>query len=203
MGAGLNIWIAKPGSACQVDDEEWRITVSDAHNKIYEWAGNVYADLPAPNAHWASAMPPGTYVIRAVNEKTGARTDRAIAVVTCDAVTCVRLYVGAPDRGDPALPTRCKIAIKEVRGIGKRILNSIQVSGTAVKCKKIELTVTCTSGENRTTTTTVAVKADGSWDVNVDVSGLACYCGKRVSVIARCLEDANCVDRFDTDKLNC
>ena len=150
MGAGLNVWIAKPGNACQVDDQEWRVTVSDAHNKIYSWAGNIYADLPAPNAHWASAMPPGTYVVRAVNEKTGAKTDRAIAVVTCDTVTCVHLYVGVPDRGEqPPTPTRCKINIKEVRGIGEQIPHSIQISGSAVKCKKIEVSVTCNSGENR------------------------------------------------------
>jgi len=201
MGTGLNIWVAKPGNPCQVDDKAWRITVYDDNYQTYHWAGISYADLPAPHAHWAGAIPPGTYVVRAVNQNTGVRTDHAIAVVTCEGVACVRLYVAAQGRTEPQ-PTRCEIKIANVAGLTEGdIPVAILVNGTAVKCNKIEVIVSCHSG--RTQTTVVNVEPGGGWTAQLKTESLECRCGRRVKVIARCVEDQNCVDKFETDRLRC
>ena len=43
MAAILDVWIAKPGDACLVDDDEWLVTVDDPHGVIFQWAGTTYA----------------------------------------------------------------------------------------------------------------------------------------------------------------
>jgi hypothetical protein len=101
----LDVWVAKPGAACQVDDRDWEVRVEDAHGNAYQWAGNSYAALPAPQAHWAGTIPPGTYVVgaRRPTAKQGEpnRADSAIVEVGCERVTCVRLYVHLRPRRQP------------------------------------------------------------------------------------------------------
>jgi hypothetical protein len=95
--AMLDVWVARPGAACRVDDHDWFVRVEDAHGTPYEWAGHSYGSMPAPHAHWAGTIPPGTYVVRAARKaaKQGDPTEAAPAIVEvpCDGVACVRLYV--------------------------------------------------------------------------------------------------------------
>jgi hypothetical protein len=106
----LDVWVARPGSACRVDDNDWQVRVEDAHGQPYKWAGTSYAWLPAPNAHWAGAIPPGTYVVSAwrVAPKAGEpnRAESAIVEVGCVAVACVRLFVGMRPSRDPKPPDK-------------------------------------------------------------------------------------------------
>ncbi len=107
MGA-LDVWVARPGIACRVDDLDWTIHVSDAHLEPYTWAGTSYANLPAPNAHWAGTLPPGIYVVhatrRAARKGEPTRAEATIVEVGCDEVACVRLFVAGKPRREPENP---------------------------------------------------------------------------------------------------
>lgn len=104
----LDIWVAKPGAACQVDDRDWVVHIADAHLYPYSWAGTSYAALPAPQAHWAGNIPPGTYVITATRPKAKPgepnRADAVIVNVCCDGLNCVRLFVNAKPSREPPPP---------------------------------------------------------------------------------------------------
>ena len=205
MATGLDVWVARQGSACQVDDRAWNVTVFDAHNKVFQWGGVAYANLPAPHAHWAGSIPPGTYVVQAVSVDKKLTTEHAIVTVECVQVACVRLYVAPSGSvGDPGHTPpegRCRIAILEVVGIGDAVPSIIRVTGTALKCKKVKVTVSCGSRETRKTET--SVQANGHWTADIKTEDLGCRCGKPVTVIARCVEDPECVSKFETDKLRC
>jgi hypothetical protein len=101
----LDVWVAMPGAACRVDEQDWTVHISDAHLHPYTWAGTSFAALPAPNAHWAGVVPPGTYVVNATRKAKKAgeptRADATIVEVGCDGVSCVRLFVDAKPRRDP------------------------------------------------------------------------------------------------------
>ena len=198
MASGLNVWVAKPGNVCRVDDDAWRVTVYDAHDNVFQWAGLSYADLPAPNAHWAGTIPPGTYVVRAVRDGGGATTDHAIVTVGCFGFACVLLYVAGarpPDRDD------CAIDITGATGLtaGNRVVG-ISVTGTATKCAHVAVSVSCSGGKPETA---VADVQGGEWSVTVNARSLGCRCGGPVSVRARCVEDRKCVARYETDDLPC
>jgi hypothetical protein len=205
MASGLNVWIAKPGFVCRMDDTAWRVTVYDAHGTTFKWAGVTYANLSAPHAHWASAMPPGTYVVQAVNEKTGVKSDHAIVMVGCEGVSCAILYVaapGTPNRPDrPPPEQRCRIAITDVTALGEGNMHAVLVSGTALGCPTIEVTVSCRSGPGQTTT--LSVSSDGTWTTKLDLRQLECRCDGPVRVVARCTTEPNCTDVFETDRLPC
>lgn len=203
MATGLDVWIAKPGSACRVDDQAWKVTVYDAHNQVFQWASITYADLPAPKAHWTGSIPPGTYVVRAVSSK-GVSTDHAIAVVDCGEVACVRLFVAAPGRQEPPRPQQCRVTVTEVVGLvsGGNAPSAIQVTGTAIDCSKVRVTVSCTTGE--TSKADVAVGAGGLWTAILkDIRQLECRCGGSVTVVARCADHPECVTQFEADDLRC
>jgi hypothetical protein len=108
----LDVWVARPGSACQVDDSDWQVRIDDAHGHPYQWAGTSYAALPAPNAHWAGAIPPGTYVVSArrvaPKPKEPNRADAAIVEVGCADVACVRLFVDVKPSREPEPPSEEK-----------------------------------------------------------------------------------------------
>lgn len=201
MATGLDVWITKRGSACRVDNESWIVTVYDAHNNVFQWTDVSYTDLPAPSAHWSGRIPPGTYVVQATNVSTGAKTDHAIVTVECGEIAGVLLFVAPSEEPDRPRPRRCKIDIATVTGMGSPVPTSIHVTGTAVKCKKIELILSCRG--HASAKTVVSVPANGQWKANLKTDGLECRCGGRVSVEARCLENPDCRDRFETDKLRC
>lgn len=97
MTAELEVWVARRGDACHVDDGRWLITVFDCHGRPYNWSGRSYEDLPAPSGHWVGRVPPGTYLVRARRDEESdkaATTDVAIADVGCSGSVCVRLFVG-------------------------------------------------------------------------------------------------------------
>ncbi len=194
MAAVLDVWIARPGDACLVDDDEWIVEVDDSHGNVFQWAGTTYANLPAPHAHWAGTIPPGCYVVYAVNAKTGIHTDHAIVAAECTGVICVRLFVA----GSPA---SCKITIKEVEGIGQPVASAVQVTGTASNCDNVQVTLSCATGLAHTTT--VPVSANGSWTAIISAENLRCLCGKPVTVKAQCIEHQECQDQFQSDMLKC
>jgi hypothetical protein len=107
--AMLDVWVARPGAACRVDDRDWMVRIEDAHGVAYAWAGTSYDSLPAPHAHWAGTIPPGTYVVRASRKagKPGEPTnaEAAIVEVACDGIACVRLYVAPIPVRQPGTPT--------------------------------------------------------------------------------------------------
>lgn len=106
--AVLDVWLARPGMACRVDDLDWTVHVHDAHDEPYVWAGSSFAALPAPNGHWAGTVPPGIYVVRATRkaQRKGqpTRADAVIVTVGCEGVACVRLYVATGPVRDPKPP---------------------------------------------------------------------------------------------------
>lgn len=206
MATGLDVWIAKQGHACKVDDGSWRVTIYDAHDKVFEWGGISYSNLPAPHAHWAGNIPPGTYVVRAVSEDKKLSTDSAIVTVECVKIACAILYV-APSKGRPITPGvpqpegRCRVEIKEVVGIGESVPRTIKVTGIAANCKKVKVTISC--GDDKTSKAEVAVGSNGEWTTHLQAREIGCRCGKPVIVIARCVEHPDCVDKFESDKLRC
>lgn len=34
----LDVWVAKPGEACQVDDHDWVVRIEDGHGDPFKWA---------------------------------------------------------------------------------------------------------------------------------------------------------------------
>lgn len=206
MATGLDVWIAKQGHACRVDDGSWRVTIYDAHDKVFQWGGVSYSNLPAPQAHWAGNIPPGTYVVRAVSEDKKFTTDSAIVTVECVKIACALLYV-APSGGRRDVPKtpeperNCRIEIKDVEGIGDSVPRAIKVTGLAANCKKVKVTISC--GDDKTSKVEVVVGSNGQWMAEMQTRELRCRCGKPVVVIARCVEHPDCVDKFETDKLRC
>src|SRR5438445_5957291 len=193
--AVLDVWIAQPGSACRVDDHSWIVTVFDAHANIFEWAGITYTNLSAPNGHWAGKLPPGTYVVQAVSSDTGVSTDHAIVAVECNDAACIRLFVP----GQQAPPTdRCQINVKDAVGLltdpKSTDATIVQVTGTATKCKEVQVVVTCQPGNGQTT---VTVQADGTWQANVPIKRSGCRCGGSLRILASCTENKNCVTEFE------
>lgn len=198
--AVLDVWIARPGSACRMDDHAWLVTIYDAHDQIFEWAGIKYTDLPAPQGHWAGKVPPGTYVVQAVSPDTGRSTDHAIVAVDCADAACVRLYVPAPGRRPP---DACKITIVDVRGEGGPDRPAlIQVSGKAANCQNVEVTLSCRTDQQLTIV--VPVSAGGQWLAvfREKIKRLECTCGGPAIVIARCRDNRDCMTRWE-GKLPC
>lgn len=204
MSIGLDVWIARAGCAAHVDDAAWRVFIFDAHGKPYEWAGTAYSNLSAPHAHWAGTIPPGTYVVQAVNEASGAHTDHAIVAVEPMKASSVRLYVaGREDRpGRPGRPTgkRCALTIETVFGDGGQPPRTIAVTGTAQGCSQVEVYLLCRQKPAGKATATVS---GGTWKAVIAADRESCRCDGPVSVIARCAEHEDCETRFDTDRLQC
>lgn len=205
MSIGLDVWIARPGCAAHVDGAAWRVTIYDALGKPYQWAGTVYSNLAAPHAHWAGTIPPGTYVVQAVNEASGAHTDHAIVTIEPMQASSVRLYVaGREDRPvRPGRPTgkKCEIVIETVIGTGGQPPRSVLVAGVAKGCTHVEVELRCRQKLVGTATATVS---GSSWKIEISPSDReACRCDGPVSVVARCKENKDCVARFDTDRLQC
>lgn len=199
MSIGLDVWIAKSGSVCQVDDATWNVTIYDAHGKVYQWAGATYANLAAPHAHWAGTIPPGTYVVHAVNQTTGTHTDHAIVTVAPMRASAVILYVSTGKNERPR-PVKCKITIKDVVGNGQPV-RRLHVNGTAQACDRVELEVYC--NERMAGKETVEVFS-GNWETVVSLDPHSeCSCGGSISVIASCIKHPDCTARYDTDRLNC
>jgi hypothetical protein len=195
VATGLEVWIAAPGSACTVDDGPWVVTVYDAHDAPFSWSGDSYAGLEAPHAHWVGPIPPGTYVVGAVQKDGPLVADSAVVTVGCQEVACVRLHVRGerPDTPpDPSDDGECRIAIRSVSPFARdRRVLGVEVTGVAYGCDLVELTVACGSHE---VTTTADVDADRSWSTKVDTSELKCECGGPVRVVARCARGGDCFD---------
>jgi hypothetical protein len=198
MSIGLDVWIARPGSVCLVDDGTWKVTVYDAHGNVFQWAGATYANLAAPHAHWAGTIPPGTYVVRAVHEKTGVTTDRAIVTVEPMRASSVILFVGAGERRPPH--RECKITIDKVAGDGDPV-RRLHVEGTAQGCDGIELEVRC--GGSQAVTQAAVEASGGHWTTIVSLSREECRCNRPISIVARCREHPECVARYENDRLRC
>jgi hypothetical protein len=100
-------------------------------------------------------------------------------------------------------PGRCKITINEVIGEGGvDIPASIHVSGTALGCKKVEVTLSCRGGKKQSLA--AADSTTGEWTADFrDIKDLECRCNGPVTVIAQCTEDPNCQDRFESKQLPC
>ncbi|MGH9714886.1 MAG: hypothetical protein ACRD5M_16450 [Candidatus Acidiferrales bacterium] len=197
--AVLDVWIAKPGNACQMDDGPWFVTIFDAHGNVFTRAGSNYSGQPAPQGHWSGAVPPGVYVVQAVSKARDLSTDHAIVSVNCNDTACVRLYVspkGGPSGG-------CDIKIKQVIGIASNptaaVATAIRVTGTAQNCQEVLVTIICGSGRGQKTAT---VQGDGSWEVDVSIHG-GCRCGGSCQVTAQCVQNERCRDEYSTPSLKC
>src|SRR5687768_4957318 len=151
MATALEVWVARPGYVCRVDDAPWLINVFDAHMQPYEWADMSYANLPAAHGHLpAVSIPPGTYVVRATHKEKAVQSDHAIVTIRCGEVACVHLFVAGPRRRpEKPQPHDCEIRIREVTGIGQGVPASVNVTGTAAGCKEVKVILTCTSGKAR------------------------------------------------------
>jgi hypothetical protein len=136
MAAILDVWIARPGDPCYVDDHAWVVRVFDCKGVIYHWANNDYGQLPAPHAHWAGTIPPGCYVVRAEGKDAQGKamqTDHAIVTVGCEGHVCVRLFVstGRDKTPPPKVDLlRFTIAPREVRS-GSSWKGTVLISGPA------------------------------------------------------------------------
>lgn len=196
MAAILDVWVARPGDACHVDDHHWTVHVFDSHGVPYKWATNDYSNLPAPQAHWAGAIPPGCYLVTATGTNEHGEpvsTDHAIANVGCDGIVCVHLYVAGQHHDEPH---RCTIEIKDVEATGDAVVTSVEVSGTATDCNEVEVTFACREGEVQAITATVT--SAGTWKVTFDeVRRLECKCGGPVHITARCTTNRRCTTTWN------
>jgi hypothetical protein len=200
MAAVLDVWITKPGNPCYVDDHPWVVHVFDSAGNVYRWATKDYGNLPAPQGHWADTIPPGCYVVQATGKDSNGNpisTDHAIVAVGCDGLACVRLYVAGSKGSGPG---PCEITITDVTGIGSPDPGSVNVSGTAVNCTEIEVTLTCRTQQ---TAHAVAVVSGGTWTATVGTKDLRCKCGRGVKVTAVCKDDPKCVAEFVSENLSC
>ena len=98
----------------------------------------------------------------------------------------------------------CEIKITSVKGeaAGGQVTTVI-VEGKAANCSKVEVSFTC---RGQVISETVAVNADGTWKAvfdDDDKIGVAeCECGGPVQVRAVCVDDPECVDKWE-GKLDC
>lgn len=107
MAAGLDVWIARAGDICLLDEDHWLIDVLDTHSSIFSWGGKSYGALEAPQGHWFGTLPPGTYVVRARRKSPKGpadASDHTIVTLGCEGVVCVRLYLRPRREQEPNPP---------------------------------------------------------------------------------------------------
>ncbi len=98
--ARLNIWIHGIEDPCRISNKTWYVVVTDCQNRVVEWCGRKYADLPAKCGHREVSLPPGCYLVWAAlnvfDIKGGIQgnyvTHFAFAKVDCHETACVHLY---------------------------------------------------------------------------------------------------------------
>jgi hypothetical protein len=197
--AVLDVWVANPSNASRMDDESWRITVYDALSQVFVWAGTTFADMPAPNAHWAGTVPPGTYVVSGRGETNGLTTDHAIVSFDGGEALTVRLYV---HRGGDGGLHDCKVGIEEAVGLRTNadLAKAVRVSGTATGCPEVVVAVIYEGTREQAAAT---VQADGSWSIDIAMPGDGVRCGGALAVVAYCAKDRNCTDRLSVPELKC
>ena len=105
MGMGrLNVWVHDRNSPCRISDETWFVAVSYCSGETLEWCGKSFGFLEAKCGHLDVDIPPGCYVVHAVEFfwLPGGKlplflsTHFAIVMVECDASACVHLYYPTP-----------------------------------------------------------------------------------------------------------
>lgn len=205
MASGLDVWVAQPGGACRVDSGSWKVTVRDAHYQVFQWAGQSYANLSAPHAHWAANIPPGTYIVHAVEAKGGRATDHAIATVGCGEVKCVHLFVPGHDGHRPSggRPDECVVEVTGVwgRDVQEDTPGGIEVSGTATGCDQVLVEVRVAQ-TGKSTVEVVGVTA-GDWTAGVSNRELDARCGDALVVEVTCTEHRDCRATHEVDRLPC
>lgn len=101
MGMGrLNVWIHDRNSPCRISDEDWLVNVSYCSGETLEWCGKTFGFLDAKCGHLEIEIPPGCYVVHALQWfwLPGSQfpffrsTHFALVMVECDASACVHLY---------------------------------------------------------------------------------------------------------------
>jgi hypothetical protein len=195
---GIDIWIAKPGSACTVDDHDWVLTVDDAHGSPYSWAGDSYASLPAPIAHWAGAIPPGTYVVHGRRTDGSKRTDSAIVAIDPGEIATVRLWVAGDQPDEPLPEDECDVTIGAIRAAGRETVQAVDVQGTVTGCQQLEVEFSYRGRSIKAKTST----KKSVWRVKLDVGKLEVPCGETAEITVRCREHRTCI-ATERATLNC
>jgi hypothetical protein len=101
VGMGrLNVWIHDRESPCKISDETWFVNITYCSGEILEWCGKRFGFLEAKCGHLEVEIPPGCYIVYALQLFWLPRfkfplfleTHFAIVMVECDAAACVHLY---------------------------------------------------------------------------------------------------------------
>ena len=123
-------------------------------------------------------------------------------------VTCVD-HPNCSDRWEGRLECEgggqpCEIKITSVKGeaTGSQV-TSVAVSGKAANCSQVNVSFTC---QGQVISEVVPVKVDGTWKAVFDAADqikvAECQCGGPVRVKAVCVDDPDCVDKWE-EELDC
>lgn len=97
--AKLNIWVTKRKQYCQIEDTfEHFVYVTDCEGRPLRWCGRTYVGLKTKCGHLELEVPPGCYIVGAVENASGIRpfgnhlTHVGIVRVNCGDHACVTLF---------------------------------------------------------------------------------------------------------------
>jgi uncharacterized membrane protein len=97
--AKLNIWITERGDPCRIDSKTpLSVHVLYCNGEVLEWCGRKYVNIPTRCGHVELEVPPGCYVVGAVENAAGIPplgnhlTHIGIVRVECGDHACVTLF---------------------------------------------------------------------------------------------------------------
>jgi hypothetical protein len=97
--AKLNIWIARRGRSCEIEDRfEHFVYITGCDGKPLRWCRKTYVRLRTRCGHLEVEVPPGCYIVGAVENASGIRpfgnhlTHVGIVRVNCGDHACVTLF---------------------------------------------------------------------------------------------------------------
>lgn len=89
--AKLNVFVSGYGEPCSLDSDYWIIGIFDCKLQPFKWCNFNYK-IPAKCGFAEIRIPPGTYVIMAINEKQRNFTCPVIVSLPCEETKCVKLF---------------------------------------------------------------------------------------------------------------
>jgi hypothetical protein len=135
--ATLNVWIHNKTDPCRIDDGPWFVHVTYCNGTPVEWCGHTYSAEPANCGHGEIQLPPGCYVVFAVQVLflppiiRFTLTDHAIAIVGCGEHACVNLYTPA-DRQPPGSAALRALLLAETQGLSREKVDKFVAASDAL-----------------------------------------------------------------------
>lgn len=145
----LDIWITERGDPCRISTiKQHFVYVLHCNGEVLEWCGKRYVALPTECGHLELDIPPGCYVVGAVEFNSGVRpfgnylTHVAIVRANCGDEICVTLFdpslhfcgtwIGAATNtylaggaGGQAIPRELAVAMQNVGAATARLVRAL------------------------------------------------------------------------------